>query len=264
MSHVGWQEGTITIPAKELPALHKALRDWQNAFHTEVRAKAVELHKSINTRSVTKYLEAIHELEQKHYAREDKANSTPAFGFGSFGYRAPAKPSAAQKRAGLVEEAALHVLRHIQYYAAQGKKGIHQPTVEDVSHWAPAATNRTKMFDVGGEASISFEKNNVTWSVPENNHAVETAEKHPLHDVFFDALASVQWTRGSGGVISGNDEYNQDGREYGGGANYITHTFGPQGTAAKASEMGMTVKAYEEMQKKVQYIRNNATPRRFY
>ena len=262
MSRNEWQQGTITIPAKELPALHKTLRDWQNAFHNEVRTKAVELHKTINTRSVSKYAEAIRDLEAKQWAREDRASqASQSFGFG---YHAPRTPSATQQRAGIVEVAALNVLRHIRFYAAEGRKGIHQPTVEDVSHWAPAATNRTKMFDVGGEASISFEKNTVTWDVPENNHAVEDAEKHPLYSVFFDALGKVQWTRGSGGVITGNDEYNRDGREYGGGANYITHTFGPQGTAAKASEMGMTLKAYQEMQSKVQYIRNSAPPRRFY
>lgn len=239
-----WQNGTITIPAKELPALHKALRDWQNTFHAEVRAKAVELHKTINTRSVSKYGKAIGELEAKHWARVETAPQPFSF------YRTPSTPSAAQKREKLVEATALEVLRHIKFLASKGTKGIHQPTVEDVSQRAPAATGKTKTFDLDGWASISFDKNNVTWDVPGNSNAVEYAEKQPLRDVFFEALSKVQWTRGSGGVISGNDEYNQDDREYGGGANYITHTFGPQGNAAKASEMGLTVKAYEEMQKR--------------
>lgn len=234
MSCYEWETGIIAIPAKELPALHKVLRDWQNAFHAEVRAKAVELHKTINTRSVTKYLEGITELERKRYTREDKATSSAPSNFSVYAFgRAPAQPSAKQQRAGIVEEAALQVLRHIQYYAAQGKKGIHQPTVEDISQYAPAATNRTKMFDVGGEASITFDKNNVIWNVPENNHACDHAAGHPLHGVFFGALEKIQWTRGTGGVISGNNEYNRDTYEHGGGANYITHTFGPKGTVAK-------------------------------
>lgn len=252
MSCYEWENGTITIPTKELPALHKVLRDWQNGFHTEVRAKALELHKVINTRSVSRYHDGIKELENKRYARQDKPTSS------FFGYR---EPSASQRRAETVEDAALEVLRRIQYMAARGEKAIHQPTVEDVSVYAPAATNRTKMFSLG-EASITVEKNNVTWDVPENNHAIEWAEKHPLHGVFFGALKKVQWTRGTGGVISGNNEYNRDDQEAGGGANYITNTFGPQGTAAKASEMGMTVKAYEEMQKKAELLRS--APRRFY
>lgn len=254
MSCYEWENGTITIPTKELPALHKALRDWQNEFHAEVRAKAIELHKAINTRSASRYHEGIKALENKRYARQE----TPKSSF--FGYR---EPSATQLRAESVEEAAMDILRRIQYLAARGEKAIHQPTVEDVSVYAPAATNRTKVFSVG-EASIAFEKNNVTWDVPENNHAIEWAEKHPLHGVFFGALKKIQWTRGTGGVISGNNEYSREDQGAGGGANYIVSTYGPSGDAAKAQEMGMTLKAYQEMQSKVQLIRDNAPSRRFY
>lgn len=223
MSCYEWENGTITIPAKEMPALQKTLRDWQNAFHEDVRAKAVELHKTINTRSAAKYSQGIMAIESKRYGR---GPGSAAYGFN---FRAP---SAAQVRADAVEDAALEVLKSIQYQARSGKKSIHQPTVKDVSVFAPSATNRTKTFNLD-EASITFEKNQVTWDVPENNHAREHAAAHPLHDVFFNALGKVQWTRGSGGTICGNDEYNQENRGEGGGGNYVTRSFGPGVTSAR-------------------------------
>jgi len=38
----------------------------------------------------------------------------------------------------------------------------------------------------------------------------------------------VEWTRGSGGTIIGNDEYNQDSDAVGGGGNYVCYEFGPR------------------------------------
>ncbi|MBP7629335.1 MAG: hypothetical protein KA758_02690 [Acidimicrobiales bacterium] len=97
-------------------------------------------------------------------------------------------------------------------------------------------TNRTTSFDVdGGEASITFDRasSSVTWSVMENNHAVETARTDPLARVFFRELGKINWTRGTGGVIVGNNEYNH-GDGVGDGANYIVEGFGPLGKSRGA------------------------------
>jgi hypothetical protein len=79
-----------------------------------------------------------------------------------------------------------------------------------------------------GETRIEFDGRKVTWSVPENNHACEHAREHLLARTLFDLLARVQWTRGSGGTITGNNEYNQDSRDAGGGGNYVVQEFGPK------------------------------------
>lgn len=100
----------------------------------------------------------------------------------------------------------------------------------------PLATNKQTQFDFG-EASVTFD--NVTREVHyysgENNHAVDEARHSEVGKLFFRLLGNVTWTRGSGGSLTGNDEYNQDsGIEEGGGGNYVTATFGPKPSAFAA------------------------------
>jgi hypothetical protein len=80
-----------------------------------------------------------------------------------------------------------------------------------------------------GEASISLddEKRTVHYSSGENNHACDYARKQPLVRKMFSLLRGITWKRGSGGEIVGNDEYNQDSRDSGGGSNYTKDRFGP-------------------------------------
>lgn len=79
------------------------------------------------------------------------------------------------------------------------------------------------------DATIRFnnEDRTVTWSVEENNRAVERAHDHWFAKKLFQKLHSMEWTRGSGGKIIGNDEYNRDSDYEGGGGNYVTHDFHP-------------------------------------
>lgn len=91
-------------------------------------------------------------------------------------------------------------------------------------------TNRTTEFDAGG-SRLTFDKENSTayWLVDESKGARHNARAMPMAQAFFSALDHIRWTRGTGGVFLGNDEYNGEDREYGGGMNYVTVTFGPMG-----------------------------------
>lgn len=85
------------------------------------------------------------------------------------------------------------------------------------------------------DASIYLRNDSQTvkWVVPENNHACEHARSHPVANRMFVLLHQVKWTRGSGGTIVGNNEYNRDSdAEYGGG-NYVVERFGPESAAEK-------------------------------
>jgi len=91
------------------------------------------------------------------------------------------------------------------------------------------ANNKTTRFPLGDEGVVSFnlEDKTVSYSVPENNHACEYARETHVGKLFFRTMARIEWTRGSGGCLYGNDEYNRDdGYGNAGGGNYVTQTFG--------------------------------------
>ena len=74
--------------------------------------------------------------------------------------------------------------------------------------------------------SLNNENNIVIWHVSENNHACDYAHDWWFAKALFKALSKVKWTRNSGGSIIGNDEYNRDSYEMGGGANYVKQVWG--------------------------------------
>jgi hypothetical protein len=119
----------------------------------------------------------------------------------------------------------------------------HGPQWERVQATKPSAPKRKNLkllpkrverVDMG-DATIVFKEDGrtVEWIVSENNHAVEHARATPIGRAFFAALARIEWKRGSGGEIVGNDEYNRDNRHEGGGGNYVKETFGPKTKAEK-------------------------------
>lgn len=212
MSNHQEERGTYTIPAKELPGLHKALREYANDLHNKVRAEVQRLHALAGgTRSVTKYTEAMQ-------------------GRGCFDqWYAMGRVNGIPVDADPVAKLSYEVIDHMLRDAHQGHKSIHKPTVAEIERYAPKATNRTDEFFVDDEARISFHGREVTWSVAESNHSVDDAYKAPMARIFWDHMKRIRWTRNSGGYCLYADEHR---RELGGGGDVETNRYGPLGQVA--------------------------------
>ncbi|MBU0493495.1 MAG: hypothetical protein KKB13_16750 [Chloroflexi bacterium] len=126
-------------------------------------------------------------------------------------------------------------IRRVLWPGGPVKGRPRQPRKKDF----PRLPARTTVVRVDGDTSIAFDhrSHTVRWTVSENNHAVETAREHPVAQALFDALLLVQWTRHSGGVLVGNDEYHRDADYPDGGGNYVTACYGPLGDR-NAQRMG--------------------------
>jgi hypothetical protein len=237
MSKYEWESGSLLLPAAAVSDLKKSLREWTNTFHADVRTEAVHLHKTVlgSTRSTRLYRERLAGIHE--------APMTDQWG------RHP------QSATTMVKAAARQVLERILFDHEHNQVALHQPNVSDVEKVAPRATNRTTTFNVvtldgHPNATISFDARTVTWAVAENNRAVEEARKAPIAVTFFAALNRLVWTRGTGGHFVGNNEFNRDDNEAGGGANYLTSTYGPLGDAAKIEDFmsrGFSKKQSTEM-----------------
>lgn len=74
--------------------------------------------------------------------------------------------------------------------------------------------------------TLKNETHTVHYNVPDNNHACSDARNLPIVRKMFTLLNKITWTRGSGGEIIGNDEYNRDSECDGGGGNYVKDSYG--------------------------------------
>ena len=91
----------------------------------------------------------------------------------------------------------------------------------------PKITSSTRTFECGPGSDLAFSQvRTVHWSVESNNHARDRGRGHPLAKAWFQHLEKIKWTRGTGGEVWGNDEYNGDSSGVGGGGNYSLGTWG--------------------------------------
>lgn len=198
MSVYEWERGTIALPSGAVAQVKAAVRTAANAEHERVYEAARAWWRTHGRRA----------LSMKRRSPRGWVDTYSV------------------SEAGLDEATDYAVGQAIHHERA--------PKREDVV--PERANTRTSTFAVGHEALIQFEGRQVTWAVGENNHAVERAREDPVARAFFAALGRVTWTRGSGGEIVGNDEYNRDSDHAGGGANYVTARFGPKTKAELAAE----------------------------
>lgn len=214
MSRYNWEHGSIKLPSSEFARVRKAMQDADSGHKEAVFAKTQEVWKGLSRKQQTdpaEYRKACTTVIHQQLG----ALSRP--GRNSFLTTDSRDP----KATAVLEDALLRM-------TLTGRGKPVRVTRSDM-HFP---TNRTTIFHTS-EASISFDRENSTveWDVPENNHAVERARQDPQAQALFDALESVKWTRGTGGVFTGNDEYNREDNGYGGGGNCCTDAYGPADAA---------------------------------
>jgi len=206
MSRYEWEEGTLKLPVKAFKPVFDSIRQNQNALMDEAYSCLVAAYETVmaENRAKVKPVESslygrICDAAEKHRQKIRSRFSTDDL-------------------SGAIENAVTAM--------SKGRKVPIKPQKQ----YLAKATTSTLCFRQY-EASLTFDRKNhtLTWIVDENNHAVESARKSWLGRAMFSALRNVQWTRSTGGKFIGNDEYNGDSRENGGGANYVTARFGPLG-----------------------------------
>lgn len=201
MSHYDWESGTIVIPRREFRKLVDRL---------------VTTHNNLIGR-IKQQVQHAYEAACRHTGPEDR--------------RAIMERHLGQ---GLAHEFAT-----VCCFDPTSRR-VHAPKWSNLEreHLAPVGKRPTHINAIGGEYGctegaviIDWKGHAITWRVGENNHACDNANATDLARALWSALHCLTWTRGTGGEVVGNDEYNRDNEDAGGGANYRKHSYGPQRAA---------------------------------
>lgn len=201
MSCYEWERGTIKIPSAQYADLKKKVREAHNKVQTARYERLLKIYAMVKTAIKGKRNVNLRTLLDD-WDRNSKFN----------GYIRPYNYPEGNDT------------NWSDFYKLEKNNKLVLPLKKDF----PLANSSTKEFDADeGYIVFNDKAKTVHWDVGENNHARDRAHDHPVGKALFNALNKITWTRGSGGKIIGNDEYNRDSDYEGGGANYVTHSFGP-------------------------------------
>jgi hypothetical protein len=214
MSCNEWERGELTLPAAEFARVRQAVQAADDGHKKRVFAKTQKFWEDLTRKEKADseaYLAAVARLAQE---RNDSVRPRGLFSL-----------SVRQIREQQQDQAARETAIDLLYLKGHGARPARVLQAE--MHFP---TNRTTTFRTP-DCSVSFDAATrmATWDVPEGNHACERACGSHLAEAFFGAIEMVRWTHGTGGVITGNDEYARDSREAGGGANYVKAAYGYRG-----------------------------------
>jgi len=196
MSCYEWEAGEIRLPKKDYPKFRKSIIEAWNKYHLDLYQRALIILLKLKKMGKGK------RKFDWHGAYVDNFCEGP-------------------------DEAFFAIEQMIFDFKALNGPKLIRPKKKDVPKAKVSKGTKLAL----GEARIAFNDKTctVTWAVPENNHACEYAREHPVAVKLFNALARVKWTRGSGGQIVGNDEYNREDCHAGGGGNYVKETYNQKG-----------------------------------
>ena len=212
MSCYEWESGSISIPRAEWPAFKAVIRDAHNAEQKRMLALTTRLQEELVKASAGQrnvdWRKLSHEVTDRVCSRERDS---------------------------------WHILDRLfapnreKACAAAGKpyadpmdlKGSAGRPPKPTKGMFPEANGKTMTFDVtDGCITLDDAARTVHWQVHENNHAIEHARDHPVSQALFRALDHMKWDTKCGGEIVGNNEYNRDSRDAGGGGNTVNARYG--------------------------------------
>jgi hypothetical protein len=234
MSCYEWEEGEIVIPKPQWAKFRKDLLQAWNAKQDEFLAVAKKAHTaakdaakgkrgSSRNQAISAALASACGGRLDEYGEFTKTKVS--YGWGSF----------------REEDDTAHELYHkvcrmvlkSEGYGRDAKVSLVAPKAKDINKVKISQTAQVSFED----ATVIFHNasHTVVWRVYENNHSKDRAHSHWFAKELFRALKGIKWARNSGGTVVGNDEYNRDNRECGGGGNYTTMSFGPETKSRRSS-----------------------------
>jgi len=133
-----------------------------------------------------------------------------------------------------------YINSHDDYYKALAvadliltdKYGFVSPKMKDLKIYP---TSKSVALSIQERADVyirlSNESHTISYGVEENNHACRDAHDLPIVIYMFNLLSKITWTKNSGGVILGNDEYAQESYCFLDSSceGYTVFSFGPRG-----------------------------------
>lgn len=192
MGWSGWEHGEIRIPTKEVPNLRRALNAAHEAHRERVKNEVDKLWAG--------HLRGMPMSKRGGYVRDTYYRKSPPDG--------------------VREDVASDVLGMFQDKQTK-------PTADTYDRRGLSPANaRTRKWRTEYE-SVTLDGRTVTWHADLGSGYHQNAHDHWLSQALFEFLDHVQWTRGSGGIIAGNNEMNTDDYAAGGGGNYEVATYGP-------------------------------------
>lgn len=211
MGRRSWESGTIKIPASEWPKFKAVVRE---------AAQKEQMQALPRYESAVQYLKAT--LKGRlNISQTDMQNAFYA--------------SDKHNQANLLLLMATFDPQHPELFSTPTRAQIR-------GYLGVPITVRTNVISVSDNGALAFieKEKSARWYVDEGKNAREEARESPIGKAFFKGLAQIKFGKHkhSGGVICGNDENNEDSREVGGGANYITGAYGPAGELEQKQHRG--------------------------
>lgn len=199
MSTREWESGTITLPKAEFVRMRQAMQDTDQRIKQQAFDMTKDFWKSLTRKQQTDpeaYRLAVFNFAD---SKKEELGQRVRTWSGWDTVLDPETDSAVSEAHQLIAPEWGHLRLRGGKPSRIRKSDVSFPTSRSVRFFA-------------GEASITFdrEKHTVEWDVPDNNLAIGKAHRHAMGATFFNQLEGVAWTRDTGGVISGSDEYQSD------------------------------------------------------